>query len=119
MSSDRENRILFSRIARRWHEVRLLVAERAHVGLHMTALHCPELVVVDNMLADANRLSVVRALRKSKHASRRSVVVLGVDRCGEEQGLLNAGCDAYLTKPLNISTVDRIALGLLELASTR
>lgn len=53
ISGDRDSRITFTRIAKRWRSARLLVADGGRTGLHMVLSRQPELVVLDAHLPDA------------------------------------------------------------------
>jgi two-component system, cell cycle response regulator DivK len=120
MSGDRDHRIRLARIARRWASVNLSVAERANHGLRMALVQEPKLVIVDTLLPDADGLSVMRELRNIGGRSYLPIIVFGLDEVGpEEERYRLAGADAYLTKPPNVEVVDRMALGLLEIASVR
>jgi len=80
----------------------------------------PKLVVLDSELGDWDALSFVRALRQSTESLRPPLIVLGADDSGhEEMCFLEAGADAYLKKPLNLETLDRIVTGFVELAALR
>jgi DNA-binding response OmpR family regulator len=120
VSGDGDSRIGFTRIARRWHNIKLLLAERGRDGLATAFLERPHLVVLDAQLPDVDGLRAVGALRRNPTTSETPVVVLGVDDSGRElERFYEAGADAYFTRPLNVSQVDRIVLGLLEVAALR
>lgn len=120
ISGDRESRIGFTRIARRWENVRLVVAEGATAGVRAVVSERPQLVVLDAQLPDTNALSTVSTLRKTSVARRVPMVVIGTDGTGhEELRFLQVGADSYLTRPLDIEKVDQTALGWLEVGALR
>ena len=120
ISGDRDSRISFTRIAKRWREVRLTVEEGAKAGMTTAIVDRPQLVVLDSELPDAEGLWLVDRIRGSASCATTPIVVLGLDSSGrEERQFCAIGADAYLTKPLNIEAVGRIVLGLLEVAVQR
>jgi two-component system, cell cycle response regulator DivK len=63
----------------------------------------PDLILLDLQLPDVSGLDVVRRLKAD--AATRSITIIAVTAfamSGDEQKGLEAGCDAYITKPINV-----------------
>jgi len=116
VSGGSESRIAFTRVARRWRNVKLVIANGGKAGLEMARVWRPRLVVLDAQLPDADSARTVSALV----GYRAKVIVLGVDASGREMDrFTQAGAIGYLLKPLDVAQVDRIVLGLLEVVAVR
>jgi twitching motility two-component system response regulator PilH len=114
------DRLVFTRIARRWRGVELVVADSAEEGLDIALSPKPRMVVLDSLLTDVDADEFVVALRSGAPASTVPILVLGHDKAPLVQArFLWAGASAYIAKPLLTAEVD-LAVGLLlETASTR
>jgi two-component system cell cycle response regulator DivK len=67
--------------------------------------HKPDLIVMDIQLPDISGLDITGMLKKD--AALKSIPVVAVTAFamrGDEQKILAAGCDAYLSKPISVST---------------
>ena len=87
----------FLRATLQAHGYRLLEAETGRDGLTQTAMHQPELVILDLGLPDLDGLEVTRRLREWT-----TVPILVLSARGQETDkvvALDAGADDYLTKP--------------------
>ena len=120
VSGDQTARIVFSRIARRWEHLRLLVVDGARTGLTLAVQRRPDLIVVDSRLRDADGEETVARLRHELRPHDVPIVVLGDDPSPAARArFVWAGASAYVTKPLDIAEVDRTVGELLEVASLR
>jgi CheY-like chemotaxis protein len=73
------------------------------VGLELAREHQPDLVLLDLHLPDMHGSEVLRRLRADARTSRIPVVVISADATHTAvQDLMDAGADAYLTKPLDL-----------------
>ena len=73
--------------------------------LEHAAIHCPELAVIDIVMPDMNGLELTRRL-KSDPATR-DIIVLALTAFamqGDEERAIDAGCDGYITKPIDTRT---------------
>ncbi len=86
-------------------------AATAQEGLRMARELLPDLVLMDFGLPDTDGLSATRSLKADP--ATRHLIVVGLTAHamkGDEATALEAGCDGYLTKPINTRTfVDTIA----------
>jgi DNA-binding response OmpR family regulator len=114
VSGDRDSRIRFARVARRWERVKLVVVEGGRAGIRMAEQHRPHLVVVDDTLPDADAADVITYLRQRTLPTEVPIVVLARnDEPLHQARLCRAGVSALHTQPLNIGVVDRSVATLL------
>jgi CheY-like chemotaxis protein len=76
---DPEGRTIFTRIARRWDDTRLVVTDDGCTGVQVAIKRRPRLVVLDDDLPDVNGLALVEHLRQRVLSSDTPVVVLSHD----------------------------------------
>jgi excisionase family DNA binding protein len=71
----------------------------------------PDLILLDYMLGDINGDVVCRTIKSNNEfANTKIIIISGVIRQDEIQGLLNAGAEDFVKKPFNISELtDKIA----------
>lgn len=85
-------------------------------GLSLCALWKPELVFLDRRMPGLDGLEVVRRLR-ALDASLRIVAVSAQAFDEDRTAMLEAGCDAFLAKPVDERSVRETAARLLRLAA--
>lgn len=76
---------------------------------------CPDLIAMDLNLPRMDGLAATKLIRQSKDL-RRKVPILAItayDRYGMREAALEAGCDHYLTKPLDLAEFERVVRQLL------
>ncbi|MEJ0059693.1 MAG: response regulator [Terricaulis sp.] len=67
--------------------------------------HKPDLIVMDIQLPEISGLDITERLKKDDELKNIPVVaVTAFAMRGDEQKILAAGCDAYLSKPISVST---------------
>jgi signal transduction histidine kinase len=92
--------------------VRLLPAGQGSLGLELAAEHRPDLVLLDLHLPDIGGDEVLARLRADERTKHIPVVILSADATDRTPApLLEAGAQAYLTKPIGVRE-------LLELVDT-
>lgn len=80
------------------HEV--LRTDNARDAMDMARAHLPDLVLMDIQLPGVSGLEAARALKQDPStAGIRIVALTALAMTGDAQGILAAGCDAYLAKP--------------------
>jgi signal transduction histidine kinase len=83
--------------------VRLLPAGMGSLGLELAAEHRPDLVLLDLHLPDIGGDEVLARLRSDERTKEIPVVILSADATDRTPGpLLDAGAQAYLTKPIGV-----------------
>jgi two-component system cell cycle response regulator DivK len=87
----------------RVHAYRTVEAEDGPAGVELARIHRPDAIVMDIQLPTLGGYEVTRLLKAD--ARTRHIPVLGVTSfamSGEETRAREAGCDAYLSKPIDI-----------------
>jgi CheY-like chemotaxis protein len=80
-------------------------AQTAEEGLRMARELLPDLVLMDFSLPGMDGLSATKHLKADPATRHLAVVGLTANAMkGDEQMALNAGCDGYLTKPIDTRT---------------
>ncbi|HKW28590.1 MAG TPA: response regulator [Verrucomicrobiae bacterium] len=80
-------------------------AQTAEEGLRMARELLPNLVLMDFSLPGMDGLSATKNLKTDPATRHLTVVGLSAHAMkGDEELALNAGCDGYLTKPINTRT---------------
>jgi CheY-like chemotaxis protein len=101
VDDNRTNAALMEIILRaREHEVR--VATNAEEALAAVAEAPPDLILMDLQLPDVDGLSLTRQLRRSPEG--RVMVIIAVTSYamkGDREKALDAGCDDFVTKPID------------------
>jgi two-component system cell cycle response regulator DivK len=96
--------VLLSRNGYQVHEAR--TAEEA---LEIVAKIRPRLVLADIQLPGIDGLEMTRQLKSNPET--KDIVVVAVTAFamkGDEQKALDAGCDGYITKPIDVTSLPRI-----------
>lgn len=98
------------------HEVlKAMDAEEAQVVLTDTL---PDLILMDIALPGMDGLTLTRHLKADPRTRHISVVALTAFAMkGDEQKALDAGCDGYITKPIDTRALPKEVAGILALAS--
>ena len=80
-------------------------AREAEEGLRLAREYMPDLVLMDLSLPGMDGLAATRALREDPAIQHLNVIALTAHAMkGDEQTALRAGCDGYLTKPIDTRT---------------
>jgi signal transduction histidine kinase len=90
----------------RGHQV--FIASDGPSAIAAVARHSPEVVLLDIGLPGMSGYEVAGRLRATGHTSLRIIAVSGYGQPDDIARSRGAGCDAHLTKPIEIATLDRI-----------
>lgn len=74
-------------------------------ALPLARQHKPDLIIMDIQLPEISGLEITDRLKKD--AALKTIPIVAVTAFamrGDEQKILGAGCDAYLSKPISVST---------------
>jgi CheY-like chemotaxis protein len=83
----------------------VVAAQTAEDGLRLASELLPDLILMDFSLPGMDGLSATRNLKSNPATCHLAVIGLSANAMkGDEETALNAGCDAYLTKPINTRT---------------
>lgn len=80
-------------------------AENGLDGVAMAEQLKPDMILLDINLSDIDGYEVARRIRNSREASLHSVIMIAITANvlkGDAEKALEAGCDAYMPKPINI-----------------
>ena len=110
------NMRLVERLLSRRPLVELIPCVTAKIGLELTLVHHPALILLDLHLPDMHGSDVIEHLRSDPLTRDIPVVVLSADATkSEEHRMLAAGARAYFTKPLKLvellAVVDEVLSG--------
>ncbi|URI06092.1 response regulator [Aquincola tertiaricarbonis] len=85
-------------------------------GLAIARSELPDLVLMDIQMPGMDGLDATRALRRDPQtASLRVLALTGLAMSGDEQRILAAGCDGYITKPYDYrALLDKVAALLAQ-----
>ena len=92
----------------------LLTAADGKQALEIALRDKPDLIIMDLRLPDMNGVEVVRKLRQIPDSSR--VPIVAVTACamrGDGAKVIEAGCDAYLAKPINTRRLPKLIAQML------
>jgi len=94
--------MLSRRLIRRGYEV--ILAEDGAAGLEAARAQRPDLVLMDMSLPVMDGWEATRQIKASEELRSIPVIALTAHAmAGDEEKALNAGCDAYETKPVELS----------------
>ena len=95
-------------------------APTAEEGLRLARELLPDLILMDFSLPGMDGLTATRHLKAEPATSHLTVVGLTANAMkGDEETALSAGCDGYLTKPINTRTFIASVTGFIESANGR
>jgi CheY-like chemotaxis protein len=87
-------------------------------ALRLAAEHLPDLVLLDMGLPDMTGLDVVRQVKADPRMAGIAVVaVTGRDEASDRRACLEAGCTAYIVKPVNTQKLVRDLPGFMATKS--
>ena len=98
---------------------RLLMAEGFEVeeannapdGIQMASNNPPDLILMDISMPHVDGLTATNQIRTISHISDITIIALTANAMqGDREKILEAGCDGYISKPINVdSFVDEIS----------
>jgi two-component system, cell cycle response regulator len=84
---------------------RALEASDAGTGIALAIEHLPDLILMDIQLPDMDGLSATRQIKGNPRTSAIPIIALtGFAMAEDEQKALDAGCEGYMSKPINTKT---------------
>lgn len=110
IEDDPNNRMLVRRIlAVEGYEVE--EAENAMDGINMAVSNPPDLILMDISMPDMDGLTATAEIRNIPEISHLPVIALTANVMqGDKEMTLEAGCDGYIGKPINVDTfADEVA----------
>ncbi|MFC1931778.1 response regulator [Chloroflexota bacterium] len=93
----------------------LLKAIDGEEALEVAVSEKPDLIVMDMQLPRMSGLEVTGKLRQMPVFNRVPIIALTVYAMkGDKEKFIEAGCDAYLSKPINIRELPKVIDGMLQ-----
>jgi two-component system cell cycle response regulator DivK len=104
IEDDPNNRMLVRRILL-VEDIQVSEAANARDGIAMAAADPPDLILMDISMPDMDGLTATREIRNMPHIAQVPIVALTANAMtGDRETILQAGCDGYISKPINIDT---------------
>ncbi|HEX3745346.1 MAG TPA: ATP-binding protein [Bryobacteraceae bacterium] len=102
------NNLLMERILENRPEVQLISAMQGRLGIELARQHRPDLICLDLHLPDLNGDEVLHVLRSQPSTASIPVAMISADATpGQIERLMEAGANAYFTKPLDVKAILR------------
>jgi len=89
-------------------------AENAEEAIQLLDVELPDAILMDIQLPGIDGLALTRTLKADP--ARRHIVVVALTAYamkGDAERMLAAGCDGYLSKPIDVDELPRVVRGLL------
>ncbi len=111
---DNPQNMKIARMVLRPHGYTLLEATDGNEALEMAVSNKPDLILMDMQLPKMNGLEVTRRLRQMSAFSHIPIIaVTAYAMKGDDERIIEAGCDAYLSKPVNTRELPRVVAEML------
>ena len=109
-----ENRVLIQRILEAEGYI-FLGASSAVEGLQLARLHNPDLILVDINMPEVDGLTMTRELKADESFADIPVIAITANVMrGDRERTLNAGCDGYIQKPIDVDLLPRQIVHFLQ-----
>jgi len=93
----------------------LLKATDGEKALDMAMRERPDLIIMDIRLPKMSGLEVTRKLRETPAFSHTPIIgVTAYAMKGDKERIIEAGCDAYLSKPINTRELPKVIAEMLS-----
>ncbi len=97
------------------HDYTLLEATNGEEALEIAVRDKPDLIIIDIQLPKANGLEVTRTLRQMPAFSHIPIIAVTAHAMkGDKEKAIDAGCDVYLTKPINTRELPGVVAKMLS-----
>lgn len=84
---------------------RMIEARSGKKAIELAVKEKPDLIIMDIKLPDIDGLETTKEIRKTKEGSKIPIIaVTSYALPGDEKKALDAGCNRYITKPINPET---------------
>lgn len=109
-----ENRILIQRILEA-EGYTFLGAASASEGLSLARAHEPDLILVDINMPEVDGLTMTRELKSDHRFVNTPVIAITANVMrGDRERTLQAGCDGYIQKPIDVDLLPRQIVHFLQ-----
>ena len=104
IEDDPNNRLLVRRILLA-EDIEVDEATNARDGISMAAANPPDLILMDISMPDMDGLTATSHIRQIPAIAHLPIVALTANAMtGDREMILKAGCDGYISKPINIDS---------------
>jgi len=80
-------------------------ADNARDGISMAESNPPDLILMDIAMPDMNGLEATNVIRAIPAISKMTIIALTANAMqGDREKILEAGCDGYISKPIEVDT---------------
>lgn len=110
IDDDFSNRLLVKRVLMA-EGVEVDEADNALDGIDLAIANPPDLILMDIAMPDVNGLEATSRIRKIPNIANITIIALTANAMqGDREMILEAGCDGYISKPIDIDTfIDEIS----------
>ncbi len=110
-----DNMLLIERVLRA-RNCELVQAAHGYTGLEYAKKNKPDLILLDINLPDIDGYEIAQRLREDPETSLIPIVAVTANALkGDAENAIAAGCDAYISKPINVRELWENIRGFLEL----
>jgi CheY-like chemotaxis protein len=94
---------------------RVVEACNGREALEVVEGDCPDLILMDLNMPEVDGLTAAQAIRKydERSAGVPIIAITAYDTIGIEEAAREAGCDAYILKPLDMPQLEKTVSGFL------
>ena len=94
---------------------RVVEARNGREAIELVEDSCPDLILMDLNMPEVDGLTATQAIRQCGARCARApiVAITAYDTIGIEEAAREAGCDAYITKPLDMPQLEKTVSGFL------
>lgn len=116
IEDNRDNRMLVRRILMASdHEFEVEEADNAKLGIEMAQKSRPDLILMDMSMPEMDGLQATRAIRTMDDLKDIVIVALTANAMdGDKEKTLEAGCDGYIRKPIDVDKLPDEILSYLR-----
>ena len=103
-------RQIIKRVLERIGDYRATEAADGQEALELVRRDCPDLILMDLNLPQMDGIAVTRLIRASKEACK-DVPIIAItahDTVGMREAAIEAGCNAYVPKPIDFDELERV-----------
>jgi two-component system, cell cycle response regulator DivK len=110
-----ENRLLIKRLLLS-EGYQVVEAEDARQALDLLNVHVPDLILMDINMPEVDGYTLTSQLKKRPELEAVPIIAITANVMrGDRERTLQAGCDGYIEKPINVDTfIDQIAQFLIK-----
>ena len=93
----------------------IIEAEDAETAINYLKTNVPDLILMDIGLPGLDGLQLTRQIKQNEATKKIPVIAVTAHAmCGDEEKILGAGCDDYISKPINVGEFPLTIARVLE-----